>query len=102
MSAEQLAGLAKLPSIAYLRGAMAALTGAGMRSFNGSDIMTARQLIGQALDQLDPKGPRYTIVDRPNGTAITCHRCGLTSFSAKDVQERFCGHCRVFHDDVTR
>jgi uncharacterized OB-fold protein len=30
---------------------------------------------------------------------IRCHTCGRTSYHPKDVEERYCGHCHVFHDD---
>lgn len=36
----------------------------------------------------------------PDGTAITCHRCGRISHSANDVQFHYCGNCHQFHDDV--
>lgn len=34
------------------------------------------------------------------GRAILCLRCGLTSWHPRDVQERYCGCCHVFHDDA--
>ena len=33
--------------------------------------------------------------------AITCHACGLASYSPRDVAERYCGHCHYFHDSPT-
>jgi len=30
---------------------------------------------------------------------IRCHTCGQTSFHPKDINERYCGHCHVFHED---
>jgi hypothetical protein len=35
----------------------------------------------------------------PDGKSITCQRCGMTSHHPKDVAEKYCGHCHVFHDD---
>lgn len=35
----------------------------------------------------------------PDGTAITCTRCGLTSANLNDVAQRYCSHCKIFHDD---
>lgn len=32
--------------------------------------------------------------------SITCPRCGLTSFNADDVKNRYCGACHAFHDDM--
>jgi len=40
----------------------------------------------------------YTI--SPDGKAITCHKCGLTSHNLNDVANRYCDKCRVFHDDM--
>lgn len=36
----------------------------------------------------------------PDGKSITCLRCGMTSWSLKDVEHHYCGHCKVFHDDI--
>jgi uncharacterized OB-fold protein len=30
---------------------------------------------------------------------IRCHTCGQTSFHPKDINERYCGACHVFHED---
>lgn len=35
----------------------------------------------------------------PDGKAITCGTCGLTSVNPNDVRNRYCAHCHVFHDD---
>jgi ribosomal protein L37E len=43
---------------------------------------------------------RYTIGNE--GKSITCHRCGMTSWSAGDVSHHYCGNCNVFHDEVQR
>lgn len=32
---------------------------------------------------------------------ITCPRCGRTSYNPNDERERYCGHCHLFHDDIT-
>jgi ribosomal protein L37E len=29
--------------------------------------------------------------------AITCLRCGLTSYNLNDVVNRYCGNCHLFH-----
>ena len=31
--------------------------------------------------------------------SIQCCRCGLVSYNANDIRERYCGHCHRFHDD---
>lgn len=40
----------------------------------------------------------YTI--SADGKTITCKRCGLTSHHPMDVERKFCGACKVFHDDI--
>lgn len=30
---------------------------------------------------------------------ITCQKCGMTSCNANDIERRYCGHCKRFHDD---
>lgn len=32
---------------------------------------------------------------------IRCLTCGLTSFNAHDIAQRYCGWCHRFHEDVT-
>jgi hypothetical protein len=51
---------------------------------------------------VEPRGPKpnaqgrtYRIAD--NGKAITCLRCGLTSWHPEDVRQLFCGNCHIFH-----
>lgn len=42
--------------------------------------------------------PTYELLNIPGGgTSIKCLRCGLTSYHADDVRERYCGHCRLYH-----
>jgi hypothetical protein len=40
----------------------------------------------------------YTVA--PNGNAMTCHLCGYTHFHPADIEQRYCGHCRIFLTDV--
>lgn len=35
-----------------------------------------------------------------NPVAIKCKGCDLVSYSANDVAQRFCGFCKVFHNDI--
>lgn len=37
----------------------------------------------------------YTI----SGNSITCLICGRTSFNRNDVKNKYCGHCKHFHED---
>lgn len=38
----------------------------------------------------------YLIVDC--GRGIMCLGCGLVSHSPSDVEQRYCGNCKVFHE----
>ena len=42
----------------------------------------------------------YSIIVRKNQRGITCHDCGLTSFSLGDIENRYCGKCKNFHNQV--
>lgn len=42
--------------------------------------------------------PTYELID--DGRAIRCHFCGQTSHNPTDVAQRYCGQCKVFHEDV--
>jgi hypothetical protein len=33
---------------------------------------------------------------------IRCHTCHRTSFHPKDITERYCGACKVFHEEHLR
>lgn len=35
-----------------------------------------------------------------DGQAITCLRCKRTSHNENDVEQRYCGYCHVFHEDI--
>jgi ribosomal protein S27AE len=42
-----------------------------------------------------PEGRSYRISD--DGKAITCRRCGRTSYHPEDVRQVYCGACHLFH-----
>lgn len=42
---------------------------------------------------------KYTINWIQGCKYIRCHTCGRTSFNPGDIENRYCGHCHVFHDD---
>jgi len=49
-------------------------------------------------------GKTYTILPNPNaagGYQITCRICHLTSAHPRDVAEKYCGRCQIFHDALT-
>lgn len=35
----------------------------------------------------------------PRGDSITCTKCRRTSHNLHDVENRYCGFCKIFHDD---
>jgi len=43
---------------------------------------------------------RFVILNE--GQAIKCLTCGHTSWHPDDVRQRFCGYCKVFHEDEAR
>ncbi len=34
--------------------------------------------------------------------AIRCKICDMMSYNLGDIEKRYCGNCRVFHDDIAR
>jgi hypothetical protein len=40
--------------------------------------------------------PTYELLDE--GRTIRCLRCNLTSHNPNDVEQRYCGHCTLFHE----
>lgn len=36
----------------------------------------------------------------PKDPSIVCPRCGLRSFNAKDIEERYCGRCKDWHEHM--
>lgn len=45
--------------------------------------------------------PGYLLTTRDGYDTITCLACGRTSANKHDIEQRYCGHCHVFHDDQT-
>lgn len=43
------------------------------------------------------EGVRYWV--SLTGDSITCMKCRQTSHNPNDVAQRYCGFCKVFHDD---
>ena len=40
----------------------------------------------------------YQLVDGER--AIRCLKCGTTSHNPGDIRDRYCGFCRMLHDDI--
>lgn len=49
---------------------------------------------------LKGREPMDTFTISPDGKSITCKRCKMTSYNLNDVEQRYCGHCKVYHDDI--
>lgn len=54
----------------------------------------AQVLVDYFLGQFKPR----TYLLEENATAITCVRCGMTSYNAGDVEHFYCGNCKLFHE----
>lgn len=39
---------------------------------------------------------------RAENAYIVCPRCGKISYHPRDIAERYCGACHLFHDDEGR
>jgi hypothetical protein len=50
-----------------------------------------------SVEELQSLGPEPTCVVAPDGSAIKCLVCGLTSHHPEDVRNRYCSHCHAFH-----
>ncbi len=33
--------------------------------------------------------------------SITCPFCKMTSYNPNDIEQRYCGNCHAFHDDIS-
>lgn len=53
---------------------------------------------GVAHERNPMSEPTYTIA--ADGSAITCHKCGMTSYNPNDVAHRYCDMCKRFHADA--
>jgi Fe2+ or Zn2+ uptake regulation protein len=40
----------------------------------------------------------YELCEHSHMHAIRCLTCGMVSVHPRDITERYCGHCHVFHD----
>ena len=54
-------------------------------------------------DHVLKHGTGYDLIISQKGQrlhlAIRCHKCRRVSFHPKDIYERYCGACHVFHED---
>lgn len=57
---------------------------------------------------MDPKtsegivqsGKTYEIVNNKGEQGIRCLKCNLTSYNYNDIEQRYCGNCHIFHEDL--
>jgi hypothetical protein len=57
----------------------------------------AGQMARFASEVMAEEGVGYWI--SPGGDSITCTKCRRTSHNPQDVAQRYCGCCKVFHED---
>ncbi len=43
----------------------------------------------------------YIVHETPQGKAITCMRCGMTSFNKNDVERLWCSKCKEYHQTAS-
>jgi len=60
------------------------------------DKRIAQRHLDDATRQYVAQGKLYTVRDG----GITCHLCGMTSYNRDDIQEHYCGNCKVFLDQI--
>lgn len=75
------------------------------RSQTGTTIGTVRkgrvpgkQGRGLVSPGLKDRSSRYYTVAADN-SSILCHLCGYQSTDCRDVRDKYCRRCRVFHED---
>ena len=59
-----------------------------------------RRMMPDAMDSATGAFPPPTYALRmTEPISIRCLLCGLISYHPRDVSERYCGHCHIFHED---
>jgi hypothetical protein len=84
----------------------------------GADIYAAYKLLASFVEVIEAVDPKVcelalrarqhhealvearTKVKRGEPPSITCPRCGRTSYHPKDISEKYCGACHLFHDQM--
>jgi hypothetical protein len=49
---------------------------------------------------LDAGESTYEVGTGRQGRSILCRLCDKRSFNQNDINHKFCGHCKVFHEDI--
>lgn len=68
-----------------------------LRMATAEEINLVKQDLDKISEKLEQK--RYTILATPNGPAILCHQCGISSSNLNDIKHRYCGNCHQFLDN---
>lgn len=61
------------------------------------------EAVTHALMAIDLAGAKVIAIEHAQVDScptITCPRCGRTSAHPKDISERYCGNCHMFHADM--
>lgn len=55
------------------------------------------------MPDIDDRPERgFVLLEGKDGQrAIKCLACLLVSYNRNDVEQRYCGHCHKFHEDLT-
>jgi len=67
-------------------------------------VVEEEEIVMDVLDLMEdtPEAARkalgYTIDQMGGVESITCHTCKRTSYHPKDVENRYCGFCKKFHE----
>jgi hypothetical protein len=51
-------------------------------------------------DRIARVTPEYVTGDDMQGRWIHCRKCLMRSYNPNDVDQRYCGRCKVFHEDA--
>lgn len=47
-----------------------------------------------------PEVITYILSVDSKGCFFFCNRCQMRSYNRNDIDNHYCGHCKVFHDDI--
>lgn len=54
------------------------------------------------MESTDPHLYTFRMVlGKHQGPGIECRFCNLASFHPNDIQNKYCGYCDIFHDDIS-
>jgi hypothetical protein len=65
--------------------------------FKGQILETKLGYAEMIKNRVKPPERSYRLVHA--GTGIMCKKCGLISFNCNDVEMKFCGNCKIYHED---